>query len=145
MNRITLTITSKWENVRIAALCAKEIAHQAFDEAALVEIEVAVVETVNNCIEHAYAGSDEHQVTIRYLLADDQLVIEIIDDGKVMAKNFLDNLHTDFDFDPTDFDNLPEGGMGLKLVKNCMDEVCYQHNGEHNLWVLTKYRRVNEA
>ncbi|GAB6140441.1 hypothetical protein JCM14076_11700 [Methylosoma difficile] len=145
MNRITLTIMSQLANARLAALCAREIASPSFDETALAEIEVAVVETVNNCIEHACAGSEENKITIAYLLADDRLSIEVSDSGKVLEADYLLGLEKDFDFDPTDFDNLPEGGMGLKIIKSCMDEVHYQNTEDQNRWILVKYRPAESA
>ncbi len=144
MNRITLTIISNLENSRLAGLCAKEIASQSFDETSVTEIELAVVEIVNNCIEHACVDCDKHQISIEFWLSEDQLSIEIIDQGNAIDPVWIDNISTDFDFDPDDLENLPEGGMGLKIVKNCMDEVSYQNLNEQNRWLLTKYRRMDK-
>ncbi|MEI6709189.1 MAG: ATP-binding protein [Methylococcales bacterium] len=145
MNKVTLTIISNLENARLAGLCAREVAYQAFDETSVAEIELATVEAVNNCIEHACAGSDKHQISIKFWLTEDRLSIQMIDEGKAMIDSeWLDNLNGDFDFDDTDFENLPEGGMGLKIIKNCMDEVSYQQLDEHNRWLLIKYRPVAE-
>jgi serine/threonine-protein kinase RsbW len=142
MNKVTLTIISNLENVRLAGLCAREIACQSFDETSVAEIELATVEAVNNCIEHACSGSDQHQISIEFWLDEDRLSIQMIDQGKAIDPEWLNNLNSDFDFDPTDFDNLPEGGMGLKIIKNCMDEVSYQQLAEHNRWLLIKYRPI---
>lgn len=143
MNRITLTIISNFENSRLAGLCAREIACQAFEASSVDDIELAVVEVVNNCIEHACADSDKHQISIEFWLNKDSLSIEISDQGKAIDPAWLDSFNADFDFDPDDLENLPEGGMGLKIVKNCMDEVSYQNSNERNCWLLTKYRRIN--
>lgn len=143
MNRISLTIASRPENARLVGLCAKEIACEAFDNETVAEIELAVVEAVNNCIEHACAGLDQHQIIIEFWLRKDRLSIEMIDQGAAIELEWLDNLSADFDFDPTDMENLPEGGMGLKIIKNCMDEVSYQNVDDRNRWLLTKYRRGN--
>jgi serine/threonine-protein kinase RsbW len=139
MNRVSLTIVSSLENSRLVGLCAREIACRAFSNDALVEIELAAVEVVNNCIEHAFAGSDKHQITIEFLLSEDRLSIEMIDQGKAIEPELLANLNANFDFDHTDLDNLPEGGMGLKIVKSCMDEVSYQNKDKRNRWLLIKY------
>ena len=139
MNKIQLIILNQLENARLVGLCAKEIAAQSFDEAALMEIELATVEIVNNCIEHAYSGSDNQQISIEFWLNADLLLIEIMDTGKSMDLKLLDNLGSDFNFDHTDMENIPEGGMGLKIVKNCMDEMSYQNQNGKNYWSLTKY------
>lgn len=143
MNKVTLTITSNLENTRLASLCAREIACQSFDETSVAEIELATAEAVNNCIEHACAGSDKHQISIEFWLTEDRFSIQMIDEGKPMIDSeWLDDLNSDFDFDPTDFNNLPESGMGLKIIKNCMDEVSYQKLDGHNRWLLIKYRPI---
>ena len=140
MNRISLTITSHLENSRLVGLCVREVACRAFNEEAQAEIELAVVETVNNCIEHACAGSDKHQITIEFLLSDDRLSIEIIDQGQAIEPEWLNHLNAHFD--DADLDNLSEGGRGLKIVKSCMDEVSYQNTEERNRWLLIKYTDV---
>ena len=96
-----------------------------------------MVETVNNCIEHACAGSDKHQITIEFLLSDDRLSIEMIDQGQAIEPEWLNHLNANFD--DADLDNLSEGGRGLKIVKSCMDEVSYQNRDERNRWLLIKY------
>lgn len=137
MNRVSLTITSHLENARLVGLCVREIASRAFNEAAQAEIELAVVETVNNCIEHACAGSDKHPIAIEFLLSDDRLSIEMIDQGQAIQPEWLNQLNANFD--DADLDNLSEGGRGLKIVKSCMDEVSYQHRDGRNRWLLIKY------
>ncbi|MEI8207887.1 MAG: ATP-binding protein [Methylococcales bacterium] len=139
MNRISLTIVSSLENSRLVGLCAREIACRTFNDEALAEIELATVEAINNCIEHACAESDKHQITIEFLLSEDRLSIELIDQGKAMEPEWLDNLNANFDCDDIDLENLSEGGRGLKIVKSCMDEVSYQNRNEHNRWLLIKY------
>ena len=141
MNRIVLTITSCFKNSRVVGLCAREIASESFDEASVAEIELAVVEAANNCIEHACACSENHQISIEFYLDEELLTIELIDQGKAIEPEQLKNSNADFNFDTTDIKNLPEGGMGLKIVKKCMDEVIYQHLNSRNHWLLTKYRQ----
>ena len=137
MKRVSLTITCHLENSRLVGLCVREIACRAFNEEAQAEIELAVVETVNNCIEHACAGSDKNQITIEFLLSEDRLSIEMIDQGLAIEPEWLNHLNAHFD--DTDLGNLSEGGNGLKIVKSCMDEISYQNRDEHNRWLLIKY------
>lgn len=140
MNRVALTIDSRPENVPLVGACVKEMADGYFSVAKLTEIEQAVTETVNNCIEHAYSGSQEQQIVINCGLLEDCLVIEIIDQGKQLNSECLMNMTTDFNYDPDDIDNLPEGGLGLKIIKSYMDKVNYRRENDHNHWSLTKYR-----
>jgi serine/threonine-protein kinase RsbW len=140
MSHVSLTIDSRPENVPLVGSCAKEMAAEFFSVDKLSEIEQALTETVNNCIEHAYSGSEDRQITINYALSNDRLSIEIIDQGKQFDPERLNNLDTDFDYDPLDINNLPEGGFGLKVIKSCMDEVNYRREDDKNHWSLTKFR-----
>lgn len=140
MNCVSLTIDSRPENVPLVGSCAKGMAAEFFSLDKLAEIEQALAETVNNCIEHAYSGSEDHQIAVNYTLSGDRLCIEIIDQGKQFDPERLNNLDADFDYDPLDINNLPEGGFGLKVIKSCMDEVNYRREDGKNHWSLTKFR-----
>ncbi len=137
-NYASLIISSRFDNTRLAALCAKEIAGQSFKTEALNEIELSVEELINNCIEHAYEGSDEHQVSIEFKLHTDCLIIEVVDNGKALDPLILNNVNGSFDFDPDDLYNLPESGFGLNIIKASMDEVKYERLNNSNCWLLTK-------
>jgi serine/threonine-protein kinase RsbW len=140
MNKVILTIGNELGHARLAALCAKEIASNVFDEIQQIAIETAVVEAVNNCIEHACAGYEDCEITATFQLMPDKLTIELIDNGIPFNPVHLEQLVAEFDYDSSDIDQLPEGGIGLKIIKNCMDNVYYQRTATHNYWLLTKYR-----
>jgi len=139
MNRVSLKFLSDFQNSRLAGLCVREIASDFFDDTVLSEIELAVVEAVNNCIGHACTELYNQQIVIDFCLNDDRLLVEINDKGKSFDSDLLDYLNSDFVFDTTDFANLPEGGMGLKIIKHYMDEVTYQNVNQINCWRLVKY------
>ncbi len=139
MNHVSLTIDSRPENVALVGACAKEIVGDSFSVEKLSEIEQALVETVNNCIEHAYSGLEDRQITIKYALSNDRFLIEITDQGKKIDPQCLKKLTTEVDFDPSDIDSLPEGGFGLKVINSCMDEVNYRREHGKNHWSLTKF------
>lgn len=139
MNIVSLTIDSCPTHVPLVGVCAKEMAVDYFSVDHLSEIEQALVELVNNCIEHAYSGQNGCQITVQYMLENDRLVIKVTDQGKQFDPKRLENLDADFDYDPLDIDNLPEGGFGLKIIKSCMDEVLYNRINGNNQWSLTKY------
>ncbi len=79
------------------------------------DMKVAISEAFTNTIDHAYQGRDAGLVTVRMIPSDTALRIEVIDEG--------------LGFDPgsRDFtqvgDLTGEGGLGLYLVHQYMDEV----------------------
>lgn len=139
MNQISLTIDSRPENVPLAGFCAKEFAGHLFNTEQLSNIEQALVEAVNNCIEHGYSGLSKGKIIINYNLSSERFVIELIDQGKEFDATRLEKLNTDFTYDPLDIDNLPEGGFGLIVIKRCMDEISYRREDGKNYWTLTKF------
>ncbi len=90
------------------------------------KIEVAVDEACSNVMEHAYhAIFPRPPVLLLFQSEDDQFVIDILDEGK------------SFDFEghvmPKFPDHWYEGhtrGVGLFLIKKCMDTVLYDRTDD---------------
>jgi serine/threonine-protein kinase RsbW len=102
------------------------------------EVEISVVEVVNNVIEHAYKMADDRQVLVT-LEADRQRVrVEVIDDGYAMPRETLKRAAAP-EFDLNDQDSIPEGGMGLYLVKQLMDAVRYEHRDGKNVLSMDRH------
>lgn len=132
---ITLSIGSEAVNVSLIGLAINRIASSilASDQAAF-EMELAVVEAVNNAIEHAHHYEPEKPVTVRLRLAEDHIQFTIIDEGApfdfagglaMAAKN--------------DTGEEPERGRGLAIIQKLMDEIRYERRGETNQITLLKY------
>lgn len=87
-------------------------------------------EAFNNIAIHGYRGVTPGDVDISIALGDDSVTIEMIDSG-----------HT---FDPAmvpapELDELPEGGMGLFIMRSFLDEIEYVA-GPPNRLRMTKRR-----
>ncbi|HEY0706011.1 MAG TPA: ATP-binding protein [Polyangia bacterium] len=138
--RLQLTIESRLTNVALlgGAIRSSCLA-VGMDESAAGEVELAVVEVVNNCIEHAYRKTDDGQVSVSLEISDHTLRIKVSDRGRAMPPEVLATA-TVPTFDPGDTAHLPEGGMGLGIVKQLMQDVHYESTGGTN--VLTMVRRL---
>lgn len=93
-----------------------------------VAVVSAFAEIYNNVALHACEGMVDPRIEMRVTITDDDLTIELVDQGRV--------------FDPTvveapDLDALPEGGMGLHIARAMLDVVDYEP-GPPNLWRLQK-------
>ncbi len=85
-------------------------------------------EAFNNVVLHAY-GSGGGDLEIEIEPASDRLTIRLLDYGKPF----------DMDAVPApDLDALPESGLGIYIIKACMDDVSYQC-GTPNVLSMTKY------
>ncbi len=125
--------TLEYRNLALRAVSeACRIAQHDEWEGASLEAQTvsALGEAFNNIAIHSYANLPPGDVVIEISWTRDEIVMQITDEG-----------HS---FDPEqvelpDLDALPEGGMGLFIIRSFMDEVDYQA-GPPNVLRLVKRR-----
>lgn len=94
---------------------------------------VVLDELLANTVLHGLAGRPDGQVILEVQLDGDRLLVTLSDDG--------------LPFDPfgraapdttLSVEDRPIGGLGIHLVRQLVDEVMYQRQGDRNVVVLTK-------
>jgi len=134
---VTIRIESNLEDVALVGAVARMLASRlSLAEADIGDIELAVSEAVNNAILHAYRDEPGHLVEIKFTQQEDELTIDVCDQGRPMT-NFEP---TAFGYDSADPLRLPERGMGLFIIGEIMDEAVYRSSRAKN--VLTMTRRI---
>ena len=130
---ITLTIDSCLDHVFLVGVAVHGIAREAgLDERRASQVELAVVEGVNNAIEHAYRGVPGQRVEVVVGVAERRLTIEIADCGVAMAwATECAAAEARAGADP-----LADGGRGLMIIRELMDEVDYRSDGRRNVLSL---------
>ena len=112
-----IVINSDIENIADTRHWAAQHAKTAgFDKDAVFAIELAVGEAVTNIIRHAYNNQPDHEIHLSLTIDDTRFGLRIIDFGHK--------------FDPAgqpppNLDNPREGGYGIYLMRQVMDEVNY--------------------
>ena len=136
---IRFSIDSHLDNAALVGVAVNRICatYCSLDEVAAYQLEVCVVEAVNNAIKHAYQGEAGHEVEVLMKLNADSVEFEVGDEGRTMGKKRALSRPT-LDFDPSDYGNLPEGGMGRYIMCEFMDSVCYRTQGGRNVLSLGK-------
>lgn len=136
----TLNVPSSTENLAMIRDFVASIGVKAgFDDDETARITLAVDEACANVIEHAYSSEETHVVTIRARLDSQDLVFDIIDNGRGFVAEQIGEL---------DVEELirrrKSGGLGLRLIRAIMDEVNYQITpGEKNeLRMVKRLHRV---
>ena len=135
MRSITIPATDE-DPEPIVEFVGEELAKFDCPQKALYQIEVAIEEILVNIV--SYAGlSDADGVEVR---------CEVLDDPLRVVVQFLDG---GVPFDPlakADPDTSPEalqereGGLGIFMVKQMMDDVSYAYeNGKNTLTILKKF------
>ena len=119
----------------------KRVAELAGCDASVAEqVALAVDEASTNVIEHAYHGARGRRIELRYVLAAEELRVEIVDDGA-----------------PVDTRSLPEldlrryasekrrGGLGVHLMGRIMDTVTFQRTAHRNVCCMVKRLGAGEG
>jgi len=107
-------------------------------------IGVCTVEAAANAIKHAYRGVRGHDVWLHVSFTPERLDLEVRDQGITMPEkqvNLLSSGSHVFEFDPTNLEGIPEGGMGLEIIRQTMDEASYSTRDGTNCLRLTKFLR----
>jgi serine/threonine-protein kinase RsbW len=99
------------------------------------EVVSAFGEAFNNIAVHGFQGIAPQPVQIEVDWDDEKLVITFVDNGHVFDPGMVA---------PPDLDSLPEHGMGLFIMRSCMDQVDYRP-GPPNVLRLIKLRGHREA
>ena len=94
----------------------------------------AFVEAFNNAVIHAYEGRNPGPVRVELDVDEARLRVRIIDQGSAFALEEVPE---------PDLDALPEGGLGLFIIRNFMDDVRYERIDQEN--VLTMEKRFEGA
>jgi serine/threonine-protein kinase RsbW len=130
VSSISLSIDSDLDKVSLLARAVRSLCEDMLGPEDLDAVELSLVEAINNVIKHGYHGELGKDVQVSVGLQTDQVVVEIIDHAPPMPPQVLEKASEEmFTFDETDLAGLPEGGMGLALIRMNMDEVEY-HSGD---------------
>lgn len=89
----------------------------------------AFVEAFNNAVIHAYAGSAPGPVEVEMEVHASHLSVRIVDEGKTFVPDAVPE---------PDLDALPEGGLGLFIIRNFMDRVGYERSDGRNVLTMEK-------
>jgi serine/threonine-protein kinase RsbW len=134
---VRLEIPAAYPYLRLAGACLHAVLAQAAglreQEMLSYGVELAVHETCVNIVDHAYRGAGGRLELLVWLCPAGgrprRLVVEVHDGGRA--------------FELTEVklpENAPaaQGGFGLYLIHQLMDEVTYEPQSGNNKWTLVK-------
>jgi len=126
--RINLSIDSDMRHVQHVGEAVRGLCSQLeLADAKPSSVELAVVEAVNNSIEHAYRSEAGNSVNVAFEYDEDCLSIKIQDYGVPMPKRIAGQLtgKATMPSENVELDALPESGWGVQLLKAVCNEVSY--------------------
>lgn len=137
-DQIEISLPARAEYIGAVRLFVSGVASRlGFDYDDIEDIKLAVAEACTNVIRHAYDGVSHGKLYIKCLIEKEYIKISVIDSGKgfdidhVLSK--LGPLVKE-----TGVEHLAEGGLGLFLIHNVMDEVEIS-KGQGVVLTMTKY------
>jgi len=101
---------------------------------AIAEIALAVSEACTNIVRHAYAGQPEARIILTATDDDQWLTLHLRDFGRKFDPSA---------YRPPDLDVLHEGGYGLFLIRQVMDEVRYITDHDQGTELILRKRKGN--
>ncbi|MEL7367417.1 MAG: ATP-binding protein [Myxococcota bacterium] len=113
----------------LAYVCDRLVQRGDFPEDTGHRVISAFIEAFNNAVIHAYANSTPGPVEVDMRVSPSALRVVVVDYG--------DSFRPDLVPEP-DLDTLPEGGLGLFIIRNFMDDVSYERVGQRNTLTMEK-------
>lgn len=89
----------------------------------------AFVEAFNNAVIHAYRDRSPGPVEVDLFVSPSGLRVVVVDHGQSFRPDLVPE---------PDLDALPEGGLGLFIIRNFMDEVSYERVDQRNVLTMEK-------
>jgi serine/threonine-protein kinase RsbW len=145
LSRFRITIDSDLGMLFVVSILMRGVCdHLGLNADDAASLELCAVEAATNAIKHAYRGAPGHEVSLEVFFTRDRLYVDVCDQGASMPEEQIGKLRTGshvLEFDPEDLGAVPEGGMGLEIIRQAMDEASYSSNGGTNCIRLTKFLR----
>jgi serine/threonine-protein kinase RsbW len=124
------------ENVSAAIDCVTKSAREAgFDEGVLYQLQLAVDEACANVVQHAYEGMEAGDVEVSCSFDDEYLVIRVRDWGRSFVPEDVPEPDVDAPLEERSL-----GGLGLFLIRQCMDQVAFSFDTEFGNELIMKKR-----
>lgn len=117
----------------------------ALPAAEIARINLALVEAVNNVVEHAYHGEPGHPVRVELELAPGRFSLWVRDHGQPMPPGRLEAATPLVEPDPNDPATLSVRNRGLAIIKSCMDTVEYEVRDGVNTLFMSRMLATGES
>ena len=135
--KLTLNIERSHDELGRITDAVDELGHQEdWSNDLLFRVHLVLEELVLNIIDYGFDdGRDDHELEVVLVSEDDDLTIEVTDDG-IPFDPLQDAKKPDVD---APLEDRPIGGLGVHLVRTMMDEVSYRReDGKNHLTLVAR-------
>jgi anti-sigma regulatory factor (Ser/Thr protein kinase) len=129
-----LSIENKIENLNKLAEFVENFGEEnKLSPKNIFELNLILDELITNIISYAYKDDANHIIELEINLENDELKIQLIDDGKEFNPLEKEDVKLDEDLDERKI-----GGLGIHIVKEKTDEINYKRENNKNILILRK-------
>ena len=126
-----LLVAAELENVRVLATWLRDRCQsEGIVDTDAFDLELAMVEAANNCIEHGYVEKTAGSIGIAFEISGRAVEVALYDRGKAIPPHLFSECRE------VPFDAL--SGRGLSIVRSCVDKIDYRSEDGLNILVMTK-------
>ncbi len=138
---VEVTIPSNTRHLHAMRVLTCTLAESmGFDARESEKTALAVEEALTNVMEHAYHGEESHKMQVIFELKRRKFTVRILHNGDQVDPSKLSNVEELSDFHL----QKKRGGLGILIMKRCMDEVSYKFDPPMNECCMTKYLPADE-
>lgn len=106
-----------------------------FSEDRLADMQLAVSEAVNNAIEHGNKNDAQVRVGVRFIVRNDRLAIQVVDQGGGVAASALTQGKPSIESKLEQGEESPRG-LGIYLIEQLVDDVELQTSEQGNSFIM---------
>jgi serine/threonine-protein kinase RsbW len=145
VSRFRITVDSNLADLFLVSAVIQGVCqHLGMNAGCAASVDLCVIEAATNAIKHAYQGAAGHEVSVEIWFSRERVEVAVCDQGASMPAKQLERLRAGshvFEFDPANLAAVPEGGMGLAIIRQGMDQASYSTENGTNCLRLTKLLR----
>ena len=135
---VEIKIPSKTKHLHAMRLLTQNLAESmGFGTKDSEKAALAVEEALTNVIEHAYHGEEDRKMRVIYEIENGKLTVRILHQGD----QFDASQYSSTDDLTQFYKQRKKGGLGVLIMKRCMDEVTYKSGPRQNECCMIKYLR----
>jgi serine/threonine-protein kinase RsbW len=132
---LQITVPSSTKHLHALGILTKTLAESmGFGSKESEKTALAVEEALTNVIEHAYHGDQNRKMHVIFEMNGEKLIVRIQHKGDQMEPAGW----TEADFSHFYRQN-KKGGLGVLIMKRCMDEVTYKNGPHQSECCMVKY------
>jgi serine/threonine-protein kinase RsbW len=111
-----------------------------FDRVDSEKTALAVEEALTNVMEHSYHGQESRKMQVIYEMEGKKFMIRILHNGDQVDPGKLTNVEELTDY----YLQKKKGGLGILIMKRCMDEITYKAGSPLNECCMIKYLKEDQ-